>query len=54
MKVIYASKCKSNPWITPGLQKSILVKNNFLNDFIKTKDPNNKVELHLKYKTYSF
>ena len=31
----YKLKFKSKPWITPGLQKSISVKNKFLSDFIK-------------------
>ena len=33
----YKLKFKSKPWITPGLQKSISVKNKFLSDFIKKK-----------------
>ena len=41
-------KFKSKPWITPGLQKSILVKNEFLSDFIKEKDPTIKAKLRLK------
>ena len=45
-------KFKSKPWITPGLQKSISVKNKFLSDFIKKKDPTIKAELHLKYKNH--
>ena len=32
-----------------GLQKSMLVENKFLTDFIKFKDPSKKFELHLKY-----
>ena len=31
----YKLKFNSKPWITPGLQKSISVKNKFLRDFIK-------------------
>ena len=31
----YKLKFKLKPWITPGLQKSISVKNKFLSDFIK-------------------
>ena len=42
---------KSKPWIIPGLQKSISVKNKFLSDFIK-KDPTIKAELHLKHKKH--
>ena len=33
----YKLKFKSKPWITPGLQKSISVKNKFLSDFFKKK-----------------
>ena len=32
-------KFKDKPWITPGLQKSISIKNQFLSKFIKLKDP---------------
>ena len=32
-------KFKNNPWITPGLQKSISIENQFLSQFIKLKDP---------------
>ena len=35
-------KLKDKPWITPGLQKSISIKNQFLSKFIKSKDPNKK------------
>ena len=48
----YKLKFKLKPWITPGLQKSISVKNKFLSDFIKKKDPTIKAELHLKYKNH--
>ena len=30
---------KTNPWITPGLQKSISTKNKLLAKFIKLKEP---------------
>ena len=50
------NKCKlkfrSKPWITTGLQKSISVKNKFLTNFIKNKDPAKKAELHLQYKNH--
>ena len=50
-----AKKCKlkfkSKPWIKPGLEKSISVKNKLLSDFIKKMDPTIKAELHLKYKS---
>ena len=32
-------KFKNKPWISPGLQKSISIKNQFLSKFIKLKDP---------------
>ena len=32
-------KFKDKPWTTPGLQKSISIKNQFLSKFIKLKDP---------------
>ena len=32
-------KFKDKPWITPGLQKSVFIKNQFLSKFIKLKDP---------------
>ena len=35
-------KLKDQPWITPRLQKSISIKNQFLSKFIKLKDPNKK------------
>ena len=35
-------KFKDKPWITPGLQKSIPAKNQFLSKFIKLKEPNKK------------
>ena len=44
----YKLKFNSKPWITPGLQRSVSVKNKFLSDFIKKKkkkDPTIKAEL---------
>ena len=32
-------KFKDKPWITPGLQKSLYIKNQFLSKFTKLKDP---------------
>ena len=32
-------KFKDKPWTTPGLQKSIFIKNQFLSKYIKLKDP---------------
>lgn len=40
------------PWIATGLQKSVSVKNKFLTNFIKEKDPAKKAELHLQYKNH--
>ena len=46
----YKLKFRSKPWITTDLQKSISVKNKFLTNFIKKKDPDKKAELHLQYR----
>ena len=48
----YKLKFKSKPWITPGLQKSIFVKNKLLTNFINKKDPILKEEFHTNYKKY--
>ena len=32
-------KSKTKPWITPVLQKSVLIKNELLTKFIKLKEP---------------
>ena len=48
----YKLKFKSKPWITPGLQKSIFVKNRLLTNFINKKDPILKEEFHTNYKKY--
>ena len=45
-------KFKIKPWITPGLQKSISIKNKLLAKFIKLKEPTLKNEVHTKYKLY--
>ena len=45
-------KFKTKPRITPGLQKSISVKNKLLTKFIKLKEPTLKNEAHTKYKLY--
>ena len=45
-------KFKTKPWITPGLQKSISVKNKLLTKFIKLKELTLKNEAHTKYKLY--
>ena len=47
-------KFKSKPWITPGLQKSIFVKNKLLTNFINKKDPILKEEFHTNYKKYRY
>ena len=41
LKIISKNKLKfkDKSWITPGLQKSISIKNQFLSKFIKLKDP---------------
>ena len=48
----YKLKFKSKPWTTPGLQKSIFVKNKLLTNFINKKDPILKEEFHTNYKKY--
>ena len=44
-------KFKIKPWITPGLQKSISVKNKSLTKSIKLKGPTLKNEAHTKIQT---
>ena len=48
----YKLKFCLKPWIATGLQKSVSVKNKFLTNFIKEKDPTKKAELHLQYKNH--
>ena len=48
----YKIKFKSKPWITPAIQKSISVKNNWLKIFINSKDPQTKEIIHEQYKDY--
>ena len=43
---------KTKPWITPGLQKSISIKNKLLEKCIKLKEPTLKNETPTKYKLY--
>ena len=43
---------KTKPWITPGLQKSISIKNKLLEKCIKLKEPTLKNEAPTKYKLY--
>ena len=45
-------KFKTKPWITPGLLKSISIKNKLLTKFIKLKEPTLKNEAHTKHKLY--
>ena len=45
-------KLKSKPWITPVIQKSIVVKNNLLKRFINVKDPQTKETFYRQYKDY--
>ena len=42
LKRLNKLKFKDKSWITPGLQKFISIKNQFLSKFIKLKDPNKK------------
>ena len=48
----YKLKFKTKPWITPGLQKSISIKNKLLTKYIKMKDHEKKLELHNNYKNH--
>ena len=48
----YKLKFKIKPWITPAIQKSIIVKNNLLKRFINSKDPQTKEIYHEQYKVY--
>ena len=48
----YKLKFKSKPWITPGLQRSIFLKNKLLTNFINKKHPILKKEFHTNYKKY--
>ena len=48
----YKLKFKSKPWITPGLQRSIFLKNKLLTNFINKKHPIPKKEFHTNYKKY--
>ena len=41
-------KFKDKLWITPGLQKSLYIKNQFLSKYIKLKDPCKKKEAHIR------
>ena len=44
-------KFKTEPWITPGLQKSISIKNKLLTKFIKLREPTLKNEARTKDST---
>ena len=48
----YKLKLKTKSWITPAIQKSILIKNNLFKKYIKQSDPLIKQGTHLKYKYY--
>ena len=48
----YKLKLKTKPWITPAMQKLILIKANLFKKYIKLSDPLIKQEVHLKYKYY--
>ena len=45
-------KCKSKPWITLGLQKSISVENKLLTKFCNKKNPMPKEEIQIKCENY--
>ena len=42
----YKLKLKTKPWITPAIQKSMLIKNNLFRKYIKLSDPLTKQEVH--------
>ena len=46
----YELKFKSKSRVTPGLQKSIAIKNKLLTKYIKMKIHDKKFELYKKYK----
>ena len=48
----YKLKLKTKPWITPAIQKLILIKNNQFKKYIKLSDSLIKQEVYLKYKYY--
>ena len=48
----YKLKFKTQPWITPALQKSISIKYNLLKKFVTAKDPQVKGRYHKEYKDY--
>ena len=48
----YKMKCKSKPWITFRLRKSVFVKNELLKNFINKRDFVLKEEFHTNYKKY--
>ena len=45
-------KFKDKPLITPGLQKSLVIKKQFLSKFIKLKDPCKKMEASIRHRQY--
>ena len=45
-------KLKDKPWITPGLQNYVSIKNQFLSKFVKLKNLCNKKKAHITYKQY--
>ena len=45
-------KFKTKPWVTPGIQKPISIKNKLLTKFIILKELTLKNEAHTKYKLY--
>ena len=45
-------KFQSKPWMTSGLQKSIVIKNKLIGKFIKSTNSIIKEKLHKDYKSY--
>ena len=48
----YELKSKSEPWLTPTIQKSVTVKSNLLKRLINAKDSQTKETFHRQYKDY--
>ena len=42
----------SKPWLTPGIIKSIRIKNNLYKQFCKATNPAQRVSIHQKLKNY--
>ena len=48
----YKLKLKTKPWLTPGLPKSVSIKNKMLTKYIEMKNRDKKLELLEKYKDH--